>query len=441
MIPETALRSDGKPGLRGEYFDNVELEGAPRVTRQDRAISFNWDQVSPAKGVPADRYAVRWSGELLPPGTGDYTLAVRVARCFDCTGHDPVRLYIDDKLVVAGNAEDKHVPAGMHNADGRSVETVLHFDDTRPRKIRLELEHRGQDQGVRLEWLAPAAAQLAEAEQAVAQADAVVAFVGLSPDVEGEELRIDVPGFDGGDRNDIALPAAQQALLERAKASGKPLVVVLMSGSAVALNWAKTHADAIVAAWYPGQSGGTAIARALAGDDNPGGRLPVTFYRSTKDLPPYVSYDMKGRTYRYFKGEALFPFGYGLSYTRFAYETPRLSVTTLQAGSPLQVTTTVRNTGERAGDEVAQVYLQYPDRPQSPLRSLVGFQRVHLQPGEQRTLTFTLDARALSDVDRTGTRAVEAGDYRLFVGGGQPDTGAPGQSVALTIQGRAPLPK
>lgn len=150
---------------------------------------------------------------------------------------------------------------------------------------------------------------------------------------------------------------------------------------------------------------------------------------------------MKGRTYRYFKGEALFPFGYGLSYTRFAYETPRLSVTTLQAGSPLQVTTTVRNTGERAGDEVAQVYLQYPDRPQSPLRSLVGFQRVHLQPGEQRTLTFTLDARALSDVDRTGTRAVEAGDYRLFVGGGQPDTGAPGQSVALTIQGRAPLPK
>ncbi|RBB23173.1 glycoside hydrolase family 3 protein, partial [Xanthomonas oryzae pv. oryzae] len=237
------------------------------------------------------------------------------------------------------------------------------------------------------------------------------------------------------------LPAPQQALLERAKASGKPLVVVLMSGSAVALNWAKTHADAIVAAWYPGQSGGTAIARMLAGDDNPGGRLPVTFYRSTKDLPAYVSYDMKGRTYRYFKGEPLFPFGYGLSYTRFAYDAPQLSSTAVQAGSTLQVTTTVRNTGARAGDEVAQVYLQYPDRPQSPLRSLVGFQRVHLAAGEQRTLTFNLDARALSDVDRSGQRAVEAGNYTLFVGGGQPDTGAAGNAASFSIQGRSPLPK
>jgi beta-glucosidase len=441
MIPETALRSDGKPGLRGEYFDNVDLAGTPRTQRQDRVVGFNWDHVAPAKGVDKDRYAVRWSGELLPPGPGDYTLAVRVARCFDCAGHDPVRLYIDDALVVAGNAEDKHLPPGMHNADGRNVEAVVHFDDARPRRIRLELEHRGQDQGVRLEWLAPPALQLAEAERAVAQADAVVAFVGLSPDVEGEELRIDVPGFDGGDRNDLALPAAQQALLERAKASGKPLIVVLMSGSAVALNWAKQHADAIVAAWYPGQSGGTAIAQALAGDINPGGRLPVTFYRSTKDLPPYVSYDMKGRTYRYFKGEPLFPFGYGLSYTQFAYDAPQLSTATLQAGQPLRVTTTVRNTGARAGDEVVQVYLQYPPRAQSPLRSLVGFQRVTLQPGETRAVQFELTPRQLSDVDRAGQRAVQPGDYRVFVGGGQPDTGAPGGAAAFSIQGTAAIPR
>ncbi|MBD7923988.1 glycoside hydrolase family 3 C-terminal domain-containing protein [Xanthomonas bonasiae] len=441
MIPETALRSDGKPGLRGEYFDNVDLAGTPRTQRQDRVVSFNWDHVAPAKGVDKDRYSVRWSGELLPPGPGDYTLAVRVARCFDCAGHDPVRLYIDDKLVVAGNAEDKHLPAGMHNADGRNVETVLHFDDARPRRIRLELEHRGQDQGLRLEWLAPAAPQLAEAERAVAQADAVVAFVGLSPDVEGEELRIDVPGFDGGDRNDLALPAAQQALLERAKASGKPLVVVLMSGSAVALNWAKQHADAIVAAWYPGQSGGTAIAQMLAGDVNPGGRLPVTFYRSTKDLPAYVSYDMKGRTYRYFKGEPLFAFGSGLSYTSFAYTAPQLSATTLQAGAHLQVRTQVRNSGTRAGDEVVQVYLEYPQRAQSPLRTLVGFQRVTLQPGESREVQFDLTPRQLSDVDRAGQRAVQPGDYRVFVGGGQPGTGAPGDGTAFSIQGSAPIPR
>ncbi|HSX65128.1 MAG TPA: glycoside hydrolase family 3 N-terminal domain-containing protein, partial [Pseudoxanthomonas sp.] len=256
MIPETALRHDGKPGLKGEYFDNIDLAGSPRVVRQDRVVSFNWDQVSPAPGVDRNRYSVRWTGELLPPGPGDYTLAIRVARCFACTDHDPVRLYVDDELVIAGNAEDERAAAGAANPDGRNVETQVHFADARPRRIRLEIEHRGEDQGLRLEWLAPAGAQLAEAERAVAQADAVVAFVGLSPDLEGEALKVDVLGFDGGDRNAIGLPPMQQALLERAKADGKQLIVVLMSGSAVALNWAQEHADAVLAAWYPGQSGG-----------------------------------------------------------------------------------------------------------------------------------------------------------------------------------------
>nr|WP_255516284.1 glycoside hydrolase family 3 C-terminal domain-containing protein [Luteimonas suaedae] len=441
MIPETALRHDGQPGLKGEYFDNPDLAGAPRVVRQDRVVSFNWDRVAPAPGVDKDRYSVRWTGELLPPGPGEYTLAVRVARCFDCTGHDPVRLYVDDELVIAGNAEDERVAAGVANPDGRNVETQLHFEDARPRRIRLEIEHRGEDQGLRLEWLAPADAQLAEAEHAVAQADAVVAFVGLSPDVEGEALKVDVLGFDGGDRNAIGLPPTQQALLERAKAGGKPLIVVLMSGSAVALNWAQQHADAILAAWYPGQSGGTAIAQALAGDFSPGGRLPVTFYRSTRDLPPYVSYDMKGRTYRYFTGTPLYAFGHGLGYTTFTYDTPQLSAQTLEAGEPLRVSVRVRNSGERSGDEVVQVYLEPPQRPESPIRSLAGFQRLTLQPGESREVEFELDARALSDVDRAGQRAVEAGDYRVFVGGGQPGTGAPGGEAAFSIQGRMPLPK
>ncbi|SDQ31455.1 beta-glucosidase [Pseudoxanthomonas sp. CF125] len=446
MIPETALRNDGKAGLKGEYFDNPDLAGKPRVVRQDRVVSFNWDQVAPAPGVDKDRYSVRWTGELLPPGPGDYTLAVRVARCFACTRHDPVRLYVDDKLVIAGNAEDKRIAAGMHNADGRNVEAQLHFEDAQPRRIRLEIEHQGEDQGLRLEWLAPAEAQLAEAERIVAQADAVVAFVGLSPDVEGEELKVDVLGFDGGDRNAIALPAMQQTLLERAKADGKPLIVVLMSGSAVALNWAQQHADAILAAWYPGQSGGTAIAQVLAGDFNPGGRLPVTFYRSTKDLPAYVSYDMKGRTYRYFTGTPLYPFGHGLSYATFAYDAPRLSTPTLKAGEPLRASVRVRNSGERTGDEVVQIYLERvhsepPQRLQSPIRSLVGFKRVTLQPGESREVSFELDARKLSDVDSAGQRAVEAGDYRVFVGGGQPGTGAPGGEAAFSIQGRMPLPK
>lgn len=441
-IPETALRNGDEIGLKGEYFSNPDLRGEPGLVRLDRVVDFNWDRVAPADGLPKDGYSVRWSGELLPPGPGEYTLAVRMARCFDCRGHDPVRLYVDDRLVVAGDGNaDRTTTQVAPGTSTRALETVLRFDDTKPHRVRLELEHRGEDQGLRLEWIAPAEAQLAEAERVVAQADAVLAFVGLSPDLEGEALQIDVPGFDGGDRNDIRLPTPQRALLERAKAGGKPLVVVLMSGSAVALTWAQQYADAVLAAWYPGQSGGAAIARVLAGDDNPGGRLPITFYRSTRDLPPYVSYDMRGRTYRYFEGTPLYPFGHGLSYTRFAYAPLRLSAKKLQAGESLSVRIRVRNTGERAGDEVVQAYLEYPARPLSPRRALVAFARVALQPGQARDLEFELDPRSLSDVDRSGKRRVMPGDYRIFVGGGQPGTDAPGEAAGFSIEGEASIPR
>ncbi|WGZ31764.1 glycoside hydrolase family 3 C-terminal domain-containing protein [Xylella fastidiosa subsp. pauca] len=440
-IPETALRNHGQPGLKGEYFDTIDFSGPPHLVRQDRIIAFNWDHVAPAPGMNPHRYAVRWTGELLPPGPGTYTFAVHVARCFDCNGHDPVRLSIDDRQIIPDNATAAQATTAPQQTDNTHLEATLHFTDTRPHHIRLDMEHRGEDQGVRLEWLAPAAPQLAEAERAVAHADAIVAFVGLSPEVEGEELHIDTPGFSGGDRTTIDLPATQETLLQHVKTTGKPLIVVLMSGSAVALNWAQHHANAILAAWYPGQSGGTAIAQALAGDVNPGGRLPVTFYRSTQDLPPYISYDMTGRTYRYFKGQPLYPFGYGLSYTQFTYEAPQLSTATLKAGDTLTVTAHVRNTGTRAGDEVVQLYLEPPHSPQAPLRNLVGFKRVTLRPGESRLLTFTLDTRQLSSVQQTGQRSVEAGHYHLFVGGGQPNTGAPGGTAAFSIIGRALLPK
>jgi beta-glucosidase len=371
---------------------------------------------------------VRWTGQLLPPGPGDYTLAVHVDRCFDCSGHDPVRLYIDNHRVIDDQGDDQHMQA------------KLHFADTRAHAIRLELVHSGQDQGVRLQWLAPAQAQLAEAAKAVHDADVAVAFVGLSPDVEGEELKIDVPGFNGGDRTDIGLPAPQQALLEQAAAAGKPLVVVLMSGSAVALNWAKAHADAILVAWYPGEAGGAAVAQVLAGDYNPGGRLPVTFYRSTRDLPPFVSYAMQGRTYRYFDGTPLYPFGYGLSYTHFSYSDLSLSTTQLHAGDALQASVTVRNDGARAGDEVVQVYLDAPGLPLAPRHALVGFRRVHLAPGEHRQISFALTPRLLSQVDAAGDRAMDAGRYQLSVGGAQPGDGEV-VSAGFDITGHALLPR
>ncbi|WP_404601098.1 glycoside hydrolase family 3 protein [Dyella lipolytica] len=426
-IPETALRTTAHAGLLGQYFDNLDFNGTPRLTRTDRVIDFDWDHVAPADNMRADRYAVRWSGELIPPGPGDYTLAIHVDRCFDCAGHDPVRLYIDGRKVIDNDGDDKPMQA------------TLHIADMHPRAIRLELIHSGQDQGVRLQWLAPAQAQLAEAKAVAQRADAVVAFVGLSPDVEGEELKIDAPGFHGGDRTDIALPVAQQKVLEQIAASGKPLVVVLMSGSAVALNWAQAHADAILAAWYPGEMGGLAVAQTLAGDYNPGGRLPVTFYRATDELPPFVSYAMQGRTYRYFSGTPLYPFGYGLSYTHFAYSQPQLSSVELQAGASLTVSATVRNDGDRSGDEVVQVYLDAPDSALAPRHTLVGFRRVHLAAAETRRVSFELAPRQLSTVDVSGHRNVDAGHYRLFVGGGQPGD-SEGVAATFVITGHEALP-
>jgi beta-glucosidase len=315
----------------------------------------------------------------------------------------------------------------------------VHIDDTRPRAIRLEWQHSGQDQGIHLQWIAPADAQLAEARQAVDGADAVVAFVGLSPDLEGEELKVDVPGFLGGDRTDIGLPAPQQRLLEAVAASGKPVIVVLMSGSAVAMTWAKEHADAILVAWYPGEQGGTAIAQTLAGTMNPGGRLPVTFYRDAGDLPPFIDYGMKGRTYRYFGGDPLYAFGDGMSLTTFTYGTPTLSSTQIKAGDSLDVDVRLRNAGSRDGDEVVQVYLAYPDAPDAPHRALVAFQRVGLAAGRDRVVHFHLDPRALSLVDANGARAVRAGRYQLFIGGKQP--GAAQVPETFTIAGHADLPR
>jgi beta-glucosidase len=252
-------------------------------------------------------------------------------------------------------------------------------------------------------------------------ADVVVMCLGLTPYVEGEEMPVKVEGFVGGDRTDIALPKPQQALLERVVALGKPVVLVLLGGSAIAVNWADAHVPAILQAWYPGEAGGTALADVLFGDYNPSGRLPVTVYKSVADLPSFTDYAMTNRTYRYFRGEPLYPFGHGLSYTTFVYDILRLSNAAVSTGEPLTVTVKVRNTGARAGDEVVQLYLSYPDTsPRNPIRQLRGFTRVHLAPGESKTVSFTLAAKELALVNDSGQRVVERGEYRVSVGGRQP---------------------
>jgi len=281
-----------------------------------------------------------------------------------------------------------------------------------------------------------------EAVAAAKQAAVVVAVVGITSQLEGEQgsARGPLPeGFSGGDRTNINLPKDEESLLQAVKATGKPLVVVLMNGSALAVSWANENADAILESWYPGEEGGAAVAETLAGVNNPAGRLPVTFYRSAGDLPPFDDYAMKSRTYRYFDGRPLFPFGYGLSYSKFAYSNVKLSASALKAGAPLQVDADIRNTSGVAGDEVAQLYLIFPNLPGAPLRALRGFQRVTVAPGGTRHVRFTLDPRDLSYVNEAGDRMVAAGSYRVFVGGGQPGTGAPGLEARLSISGETKL--
>jgi beta-glucosidase len=245
--------------------------------------------------------------------------------------------------------------------------------------------------------------------------------LGISPELEGEEMPVKVEGFRGGDRTDLALPKAQEELLKTVVATGKPVVLVLLNGSALAVNWADANVPAIVEAWYPGEEGGTALADVLFGDYNPAGRLPVTFYQSAAQLPPFEDYRMRGRTYRYFTGEPLYPFGFGLSYTTFTYDSLELSAQKIKTGESLQVSATVQNTGDLSGDEVVQLYItnlksSYP----VPIRSLGGIKRVFLKPGEGQSVSFTISPEQLSVIDDKGRRIVEPGEFLISIGGKQP---------------------
>ena len=229
-------------------------------------------------------------------------------------------------------------------------------------------------------------------------------------------------------------------MLEALGATGKPVIVVSLSGSALALTWAKEHAAAIIQAWYPGVDGGTAIAHTLAGVNNPAGRLPVTFYAGTSELPAFTDYSFKNRTYRYYSGKPLWGFGYGLSYSTFQYGPVKLSSATVAAGKPLTATVTVTNTSKVAGDEVVEAYLKTP-QSDGPIYSLVGFQRVHLNPGQSRDVSLELSPRSLSAVDGKGQRSILPGAYHLSVGSTQPGETASKSEADFTVSGTVALPK
>ena len=419
-VPSEALTTgDGKPGLKAEFFNGTEFKGPPVVTRADKNVDFGFT----SNGAPAGLtgFSARWTGWLTPPESGTWDLGIEGAR---------TRLYLDGKLVLDGSAAEWP----------QKKSTALKLEKEHKYALKLE-QFWGLGVFLKLTWRREIPDALARAVAAAKQADVTVAVVGITSDLEGEEMDVNVPGFKGGDRTSLDLPKEEEDLLKGVHATGKPLVVALMSGSALSVNWAAEHANAILEAWYSGEEGGAAIAETLAGVNNPAGRLPVTFYKGVEQLPEFTDYSMKARTYRYFHGQPLYPFGFGLSYSKFEYGNVSLSTATLRAVEPLRVEADVKNTSSRAGDEVVQVYLSFPQLPGAPIRALRAFQRVHVGAGETKHVRFTLQPRDLSMVNEAGDRLVAAGSYRLSVGGGQPGTSATVATAEFTIAGEQKLPE
>lgn len=429
LIEATYLRPSAdsvERGLRGEYFRSRDLSGAPALVRTDAQIGFRWDrgsptdnllargEAAPGQGIPSDGFSIRWSGQLLPPVSGKYRI--------EAAADDGFRLYLDGVRVL-----DHWTASDRLRSDG----VELDLQAGRAYDLRLEYYDGERDAAVRLAWRMPGAKPpFEEALDAARDADVVIFAGGLTGDVEGEEMTVNYPGFAGGDRTDLRLPATQRKLLEALHATGKPVVLVLTGGSALAVDWADANLRAILMSWYPGQRGGSAVAEALFGDISPAGRLPVTFYKADEVLPAFDDYRMQGRTYRYFDGTPLYPFGHGLSYTRFDYQRLRVDKRTVKPDATVRIKLRVENIGERAGDEVVQLYVRpVQARPGDARQELRGFQRIHLRPGERRALTFDLvPESALRRYDEARQAyIVPPGRYEVRVGGSSADARASAQ--------------
>jgi beta-glucosidase len=428
-VPEGLLTTDGKPGVKASYARldmsnmNRPAMSAPLAVRIEPVIDAAAKPL-PVEAAGVKPLAIRWDATLTPPDSGDYNLGLIADGSF--------RLSVDGKDVTSG--------WGLNGGEPKVGR--VHLEAGKP--ARLQVDYFPGDDGTaaaRLVWSKLNLAPSPEAVAAAKNADVVVAVVGITSELEGEEMQVTEEGFKGGDRTSIDLPKPEQELLEAVAPTGKPLVVVLTNGSALGVNWAKDHANAILEAWYPGEEGGAAVAETLSGRNNPGGKLPVTFYKDVSQLPPFEDYSMKGRTYRYFEGMPLYPFGYGLSYTTFSYGGLMGPNNAVQAGTPVSIGVTVTNTGLKPGDEVAQLYLEFPNVPGAPLRALRGFQRVHLEAGASQQVHFELRPRDMSMVSEAGESIIPEGEYTVSVGGGQPHSGTKVVTMNFKVKGELALPE
>jgi beta-glucosidase len=428
-VPASALTAGAKPGLRVSYstldMTNInKVEGTKVLANRMETTLDAAAEPLPSEVVNVRPLAIHWDGFLTAPETGDYFLGLQANGIFR------VRLNEMDVTTSYGGDPNEAKLGRVHLEAARPA--ALHVEYTPPPQGKL---------GARLVWAKVDLTPQPEAIEAARNADVVSAVLGISSELEGEEMQVSEPGFKGGDRTSLDMPQPEEELLEALVATSKPVVLVLTSGSALAVNWAKDHVNAILDAWYPGEEGGTAVAETLSGKNNPGGRLPVTFYTGVDQLPPFDDYSMKGRTYRYFTGEPLYPFGYGLSYTRFTYSDLKVPTQPVNAGDPVNTAATVTNSGQLAGDEVVQLYLQFPDVKGAPLKALRGFQRVHLEPGASQTVRFELKNRNLLMVTDLGVPIIAGGKYTITIGGGQPGTGDTCVTGNFEVKGQTELPE
>jgi len=429
-VPDALLTTpDGKPGLKADYNEGMRggpgsmTKPVPIVSRTEPNVKLTKESLPP-QVAERKAFGVQWSGFLTPNESGDFLLGIR------CKGFG--RLTADGKqvtLAFGGGNEPVSQVGRIHLEKGRKVAVEFTYG---AREGRAQAE---------LIWTKASNAPSPEAITAAKNADVVIAVVGITSQLEGEEMPVSEPGFLGGDRTSIDLPQPEEDLVEAVASTGKPLAVVLMNGSALAVNWIDEHANAVLDAWYPGEEGGAAVAETLSGKNNPAGRLPVTFYKGVDQLPNFEDYGMANRTYRYFSGRPLYPFGYGLSYTKFSYSDLSVPTAAIAAGQPLSADVTVTNVGKAAGDEVVQLYLKFPQVMGAPRVALRGFQRIHLEPGASQQVHFDLKPRDLGMVTEDGNPIIAQGDYTISIGGGQPETSASVATGHFHIDGQYALPE
>jgi beta-glucosidase len=402
-------------GFTAEYFDNAEFKGEPVLTKTDMQINFNWWTKSPIKNNTSGIFGVRWIGYIVPEKSGRYAVGGY--------GLDGFNISFQDTALVKFKSE--------HEA-GKAYKYV-NVEAGKTYKVKIEYNGSKRSSFMQLIWSKPESGLEERALTAAKNADVVIMCMGLSPRLEGEEMDVKVKGFGGGDRTSLDLPETQESLMKKIYALGKPTVLVLLNGSAVSINWANENIPAIVEAWYPGQAAGDAIADVLFGDYNPSGRLPVTFYKSVEQIPAFTDYSMKGRTYRYFTGEVLYPFGYGLSYSNFEYKNVHMEKEKISGNESVYLYADVTNKGKVKGEEVVQLYVKGKGlKENDAVKSLKGFEKITLSPDETKTVKFQITPQLLTVYNEKLGYTVEKRAYELMVGPSSAEKNA--KTVKLVVE-------